>query len=136
MVHKLIWIIGIGIPASLMLYFALVGFDIVFDADALQLGYKPIIEFAWLFLAISLVSFFGLYYHVTMRSMAHGRHCELTSMAEAIAVVGFFLVVILGVGYEFPFGNYADWFYFSLTIGIAGAIGIVLYRAERRKWPF
>ena len=136
MVSKIIWIIGIGIPASLMLYFALVGFDILDDSNLWQIGYIPQIEFAWVFLAISLVAFFGLYYHVTMRSMAHGRHCELTSMVEAIAVVGFFVVVILGVGYTFPFGNYGDWFYFSLTIAIAGAMGITLYRAEMRKWPF
>ena len=134
MVSRVFWAIGIGIPTLLMLYLGLVGLNVLDDDEWFQLGYIPSYEFSLAFIGVSLLGFFGGYYHMTMRAMQMGKHCELTSAGESIAIVGFLFVVIARLaGYNFPIASYTDWFYFFLIIALAGGIGIILYRLEKHK---
>ena len=134
MVSKIFWAMGIGIPTLFMLYLGLVGLNVLDDDDWLQIGYIPSYEFSLAFIGVSLLGFYGGYYHLTKRAMHMGRHCEYVSVGESIAIVGFFFVIIARwAGYNFPIASYTDWFYFFAIVALAGAIGFFLYRLEMKK---
>ena len=136
MVSKIFWAIGIGIPSLFMLYFSLVGFNLINDDDWLQIGYIPSTEFSIAFFGAFLVTLYGAYYHLSMRAMSHKRHCELTSAVEFVAVVAFFFVLFLALINRLDIlvgGTYTDWFTFTLVIAITALIGIILYRLEMKK---
>ena len=117
---------GVGIPVYFMIYLGLAGLELIpsyFD-------YSPDRMYAVWFLGFGIVGTSALLFKYTNGTVRHKRHCEITSYAECAIVAGLILSVILYTSGKFM--TYDIPILFAISM-IAGTIGLVLYRMEKKK---
>ena len=134
MVSKFVWIIGVGLPIYLMLYFGLAGLYYI-PYNEQYFTYRPNVEISFFFLVFGFVGTFAMAMRYFIGGRLHGRHCELTyysfyTSATALAIAVIAMSILKN---NPPFALPVDWYWLFGLPTLAGFVGIILYRLERGK---
>ena len=135
MVSRFVWIIGVGTPIVLMIYFGLAGLYLIPYQEQTFFTYRPSVDISWLFLVFGAIGLFSLASHYYLGKVMNAKHCEFTQM---ILFASFTVMVILFVKFvllkeQAPFALASDWFWLIGLTTLASLVGVILYRIEKGK---